>query len=250
MDSKTADREEMVGANEGRTENRERSAGDHVPKHGNWKTIIDTSIARSRKVRGGNYVQIATVSSDGMPHCRTVVFRGFAELPLGQSPQSAIAMKMITDARSEKVGQIKHSPRCEMVWWFAKTSEQFRISGNLVLVGDDTDENNNPALHSARKQQWGNLSGPAREQFFWPSPGLPLPLDQEASGEAREDQGEAEPVPKGGRGQDGKVLDAPSNFLLMLLVPDQVKYLRLTDNTAQLDTATADGGWESARVNP
>ena len=39
--------------------------------------MLDASIARSRKVRGGNYVQLATVGPDGKPHCRTVVFRGF-----------------------------------------------------------------------------------------------------------------------------------------------------------------------------
>jgi hypothetical protein len=92
-----------------------------------WKTKIDISIAKSRKVRGGNYVQIATVDSDGMPHCRTVVFRGFVDVPSPVSLQSTspkCAMKMITDARSEKVSQILQSPSCEMVYWFGKSSEQ------------------------------------------------------------------------------------------------------------------------------
>ena len=133
-----------------------------------WKSRIDVAIAKSRKVRGGNYVQIATVDEDGLPHCRTVVFRGFHEFPsLSPSVSEAeacttqtqttprLAMKMITDNRSEKVAQIKASPACEMVWWFAKSSEQFRLAGKLMLIGEDEID---PVLLSARKQQWGNLS--------------------------------------------------------------------------------------------
>jgi pyridoxine/pyridoxamine 5'-phosphate oxidase len=78
-----------------------------------WRERIDASIARSRKVRGGNYVQIATVDEAGLPRCRTVVFRGWvpAAAPGGQGE----AMKMITDARSEKAAHIASQPACEMV---------------------------------------------------------------------------------------------------------------------------------------
>ena len=90
-----------------------------------WRTAIDASIARSRKVRGANYVQIATVDSEGHPCCRTVVQRGF--LAHGGNSDT---MRMITDARSEKA---KHAARghtaAEMVWWFGKSSEQYRIRG-------------------------------------------------------------------------------------------------------------------------
>ena len=41
-----------------------------------WHDRIQVAIARSRKVKGGNYVQLATVDEDGDPACRTVVFRG------------------------------------------------------------------------------------------------------------------------------------------------------------------------------
>ena len=39
-----------------------------------WRSLLETSIARSRKVRGGNYVSLATVEGhSGKPRCRTVV---------------------------------------------------------------------------------------------------------------------------------------------------------------------------------
>jgi hypothetical protein len=59
------------------------------------------------------FERIATVDDEGKPKCRTVVFRGFLPLDGGLK-----AMKMITDMRSEKVGQIQRLPDCEMVWWF------------------------------------------------------------------------------------------------------------------------------------
>ena len=185
-----------------------------------WRERIDVSIAKSRKIRGGNYVQIATVDADGHPRCRTVVFRGFSAFS-----HSPYAMKMITDSRSEKVSQIALSPQCEMVWWFSQSSEQYRITGSLQLVsGEETSEE----LLAARKQQWGNLSDPAREQFYWRQPGVTF-------------EG-APDVPAGGRDEDGKVLSPPDTFLLMLLHPVSVKYLRLTDNMALLDEAASSSG--------
>ena len=74
------------------------------------ETKFSNSIARSRKVRGGNYVQMATVDAENRPHNRTVVFRGFQVDENGKE-----AFKMITDARSQKVEQVKHPPYCEMV---------------------------------------------------------------------------------------------------------------------------------------
>jgi len=192
-----------------------------------WDSRIQASIARSRKVKGGNYVQIATVDGEGLPRCRTVVFRGFQ-----QSSQRAgqSAMRMITDARSEKVDHIRCSPACEMVWWFAQSSEQYRIAGDLQLIGPDAEGD----LQAARKQQWGNLSDPAREQFFWEGPG---PFS-----------GSAEPHVLD---QGGKVPLPPDNFCLLLLWPSQVKYLRLTDNYAQLDCRTSESSkWAVTRMNP
>jgi hypothetical protein len=90
-------------------------------------------------------------------------------------------------------------------------------------------------LASARKQQWGNLSDPAREQFFWKDPGIPY-------------LGESS-VPAGGRDDDGNVLPPPDSFLLMLLFPTRVDYLRLGDNFRQIDEIR-DGSWTLSRVNP
>jgi PPOX class probable FMN-dependent enzyme len=185
------------------------------------------SIKRSRKVRGGNYVQIATVDEHGRPHCRTVVFRGF------MTYNGSEMMKMITDARSVKVKEIQASGGVsEMVWWFQKSNEQYRFQGKLSLVGGDEVDSD---LIAARKQQWGNLTDAAREQFFWSPPG---PYEPQSD------------VPCGGRDASGKILPAPAPFLLMLLPPSRIEYLQLTDNYRQIDHLDSNGDWNCSRVNP
>lgn len=91
-----------------------------------WKSRIDVSIAKSRKIRGSNYVQISTVDHTTMePRCRTVVFRGFMMgVPINSSGYGDVVMKMITDIRSGKVNELKgfHEKggdrnNVEMVWW-------------------------------------------------------------------------------------------------------------------------------------
>ena len=184
-------------------------------------------------------MQIATVDpTTNQPRCRTVVFRGFQQVDHPDSIEcdgKSCVMKMITDDRSGKVSESsKGDAASEMVWWFSKSSEQYRIRGKLMFVGNGQFELDN-SLENARKQQWGNLSDPAREQFFWKEPGLPF-------------SGESE-VPEGGRDKDGNLLPPPDSFLLMLLFPTRVDYLRLGDNFRQIDEIK-DGSWTRSRVNP
>ncbi len=124
-----------------------------------WRNRIDLSIAKSRKIRGGNYVQIATVDSETKePRCRTVVFRGFQDMSSSSNivcNDKPCVMKMITDHRSNKVTEATTgNSSCEMVWWFGKSSEQYRIRGELKFVGNGQFELDDE-LASVRKQQWG-----------------------------------------------------------------------------------------------
>ena len=109
----------------------------------------------------------------------------------------------------------------------------------LQLVGP---ANPSSELAAARKQQWGNLSDNAREQFYWEGrPGAPVADSQHAA------------PPSGGRDAEGVVLPVPDTFLLVLLWPSQVKYLRLTDNFSQIDAAAGEGAcraWSAMQVNP
>jgi pyridoxamine 5'-phosphate oxidase len=211
---------------------------DFDPK--SWRSMLEISIAKSRKTRGSNYVQIATVDN-GEPRCRTIVFRGFQNLPADHALSNicddmSCIMKMCTAKKSQKVAQNRQQPIAEMVWWFPKTSEQYRVRGSLILIGNESDDN---ALVTARKELWGNISDPARESF----------LETVVPGEAFATS-QSKP-PEGGRGEDGKVLSPPDNFLLMLLDPSDCDYLRLSGGQyRQMDARAKDSGWSYQRVNP
>jgi PPOX class probable FMN-dependent enzyme len=211
-----------------------------------WREAIEVSIAKSRKIRGGNYVQLSTIDYEtNEPRCRTVVFRGFQPLEPHSNMDSHSAatakkpcvMKMITDSRSSKVKELISSSVSELVWWFSQSSEQYRIRGRIQLVGEDTEDD---YLRQARKEQWGNLSDSAREQFYWTTPGI---LYQEQT---------SIEIPKGGRDDfTGSVLPPPKEFLLMLLHPSHVDYLRLSDNYRQIDELDIDSElWNAKRVTP
>ena len=196
-----------------------------------WRTRLDQAIGRSKKERGANFVQLATVDLAGAPRCRTVVLRGF-EPAAGEGGD---VLRMITDTRSDKIAQLIARPDVELNWWFGKSSEQFRISGPCEVVAQGElatrlERASPPAaqrerLLAARKQQWGNLSDQAREQFFMPTPGRPL--GEEAVGD----------VPAGGRDGDGKVVEPPETFALLLVRPRRVDYLCLHGILRQIDCA-------------
>lgn len=249
-----------------------------------WRQLLEVSSNRTRKIRGSNYVQIATIDDnnnidadddDGSighpePRCRTVVFRGFLKniptdhrLSSSSSENLPCIMKMITDQRSQKVTQLSSTAtskeddvvtNAEMVWWFPKTSEQYRIRGNLFVVGaakgtsgSRDDDDDDKFLQTARREQWGNLSDSAREAFYDPRlPGQPYNADSAADVMAK--------IPAGGRdAETGQVLQPPPDcFLLMLLQPNYCDYLRLggTEQYRQIDERQGDGSWTSVRVNP
>lgn len=212
-----------------------------------WLDRLKASIKKSRDVRGGNYIQLATVDNN-RPRCRTVVFRGF---------HGEDNLKMITDMRSEKASQISANNACEICYWFNKTSEQYRIDGTIHLV--DSSEQNEE-LQAARVNQWKALRDQAREQFYWDAPG-PYPVEDTLGlGPSAAPAVTAPGIPVGGRSCDGTILDPPDAFALMLLHPQRVKYLRLTDNYAQLDVRASErlhedanlleNPWTMVRMNP
>jgi pyridoxamine 5'-phosphate oxidase len=217
---------------------------DNVPDKMSWRSRLEISNAKSRKIRGSNFVQLATIdATSNEPRCRCVVFRGFLNLPLGHDccttcDDLPCVMKMCTDRRSEKVTQILSHPAAEMVWWFPKTSEQYRIRGRILLVGNgELDRDDDGELAVARKQLWGNLSDAARESF----------LVEHVPGKEY-----VEPstyVATGGRTLDGDLLPPPDSFLLMLLIPNHCDYLRLTHMYRQVDEL-GEAGWSSQRLNP
>ncbi|PZV15836.1 MAG: pyridoxamine 5'-phosphate oxidase [Leptolyngbya sp.] len=187
-----------------------------------WRSPLARALHRNRSLVYARYFQLATVRAEGRPANRTVVFRGFLD--------NTNQLKIITDARSEKAEQIEQNAWSEACWYFPNTREQFRLLGQLTLVGEHCSDD---SLLKARARSWQELSDAARVQFAWSPPGAP-----------REDTGfdSLPPDPA----------TPLSHFCLLLLDPMQVDHLELKgDPQNRLIYSFADSlGWSMQAVNP
>jgi pyridoxamine 5'-phosphate oxidase len=185
-----------------------------------WRSPLARALHRNRSLAYSRFLQLATMRSEGHPANRTVVFRGF----WAETNQ----LKFVTDARSEKIEQIRRHPRAEVCWYFPKTREQFRLTGTLRVIDH---ENECAADKTARILAWQALSEKAQEQFLWPAPGQP-----------RADHFEPMPV-----GLTEPVVD----FCLLLLDPTLVDHLELSGSPQNRWIYQRDQeDWHIQAVNP
>lgn len=187
-----------------------------------WRSPLARALHRNRSLPQARYLQLATVRPDGRPANRTVVFRGFRD--------DTDQLQIVTDARSAKIAQIQYSPWGEICWYFPTTREQFRLSGKLILVT----ENSTELLGAARQQAWLKLSDAARSQFAWPPPGQPK---SEAAFPAASIEPGTPPRPQ---------------FCLLLLEPVTVDWLELRPDPQSrwLYQYQEDGTWSATAINP
>ncbi|MDJ0730972.1 MAG: pyridoxamine 5'-phosphate oxidase family protein [Crocosphaera sp.] len=186
-----------------------------------WRPILSRALHRNRSLPNARYFQLATVNLQGNPANRTVVFRGFFN-PGNQ-------LQIITDSRSEKINHINNYFASEICWYFPKTREQFRITGNLTII-DENHEN-----QTSRLTVWQNLSNSAKQQFTWPHPGQTL---------TENEQDFFQEIPS--RNQP------LSNFILLLFNPKKVDHLELRGNPHQRTFYYLDNNqnWMTQAVNP
>ena len=188
-----------------------------------WRSPLARALHRNRSLAFARYLQLATVRATGRPANRTVVFRGF----LADTNQ----LKFITDIRSQKAEEINLYPWGEICWYFPQTREQFRIAGQLILVGQDYPE---AELCSSRLTAWQELSEAAHRNLLAPHPGddkAPAGAFDSAAPDA------IEPLP---------------NFCLLLLEPETVDLLELRGEpqNRSLYRRDGEGNWSVRSVNP
>ena len=189
-----------------------------------WRSPLARALHRNKSQPHHRFFQLATVAPTGKPSNRTVVFRGFLD--------GSNDLKIITDQRSEKINHLTTRSDAEIAWYFTKTREQFRFSGQINVI---TAANPPSRLDRARRQTWQTLSDAARAQFLWPQPG-----DRRSENLADfhpDAVNEQEPV---------------SNFVLLLFQVTKVDHLELRGNPQNrfLYHLTADGIWQQNLVNP
>ncbi|MGB2264527.1 MAG: pyridoxamine 5'-phosphate oxidase family protein, partial [Glaciecola sp.] len=104
----------------------------------------------SRSKPEAKYIQLATLSDEGFVQNRTLVFRGFVD--------ESDHIIMITDTRSDKFLALQAHSHAEICWYFAKTREQYRLSGNINIFANTSD---------LRTSVWNKISPSAKAQFYW-----------------------------------------------------------------------------------
>lgn len=188
-----------------------------------WRSHLSHALHRNRSEPHSRYLQLATIQANGRPANRTIVFRGFLD--------GTNQLKFITDTRSQKIEQITHQPWGEICWYFTKTREQFRISGQLILVDSNYSD---LALLQARTNTWQEISDAARLQFAWPD-----------SGQPRSDAAAFMPPPP----DPEKPLES---FCLLLLEPIQVDHLELRGEPQNryIYRCNEQQEWSMESVNP
>ncbi len=188
-----------------------------------WRSPLSHALERNRSSPESCYFQLATIRPDGTPANRTVVFRGF----LDETNQ----LKIVTDARSQKVKQISALPHGEVCWYFPITREQFRLQGPLTLVDSYTP---NRALQQARCREWQQLSDSTRRQFSWPDPAAPCGDRDDFSPPVLDT---TQPLPQ---------------FCLILLNPITVDWLELRSepHNRWFYQLNGDRTWSQQAINP
>ncbi len=189
-----------------------------------WRSLLSRALHHNRSLPYSRYFQLATVSTNGRPANRTVVFRGFLD--------NTNQVKIITDSRSQKIDQINHQSWGEACWYFPNTREQFRLAGSLTRVGADHPD---LVLKDARQTTWQEISDAARLQFAWPHPA-----------EARTEDNSAFSPPSLNPNQP------LLNFCLLLLEPVQVDHLELRGDPQNrwLYYQNSSQEWLKQAINP
>ncbi|MFT4937841.1 MAG: pyridoxamine 5'-phosphate oxidase [Paraglaciecola sp.] len=190
-----------------------------------WRECLTKAQQDNASKQHCQYIQLATCDNAGVPECRTLVFRGFAE-----QSDSLIAH---TDLRSEKIRHIRANNRGEICWYFSETREQFRLAGTIEIVATEKH-----FLGDVRKQHWQKLSSLARASYYQAAPGSALDGEQENS----DKQITAE-----------KINGAPAKtFALLIFKPSSIDHLLLqpTPQRRSLHKLNSSNTWHSERVNP
>ncbi|MEB3225209.1 MAG: Npun_F5749 family FMN-dependent PPOX-type flavoprotein [Synechococcus sp.] len=189
-----------------------------------WRSPLARALHRNKSQPHHRFFQLATVTPEGKPSNRTVVFRGFRE--------KSNDLKIITDQRSEKLSHFQACPDTEIAWYFTKTREQFRLSGHILSI--TADDVTSP-LYPERTQTWQSLSDAARAQFLWPQPG-----DRRSANPA-----DFQPIQVNN-------LEPVPNFVLLIFQVTGVDHLELRGEPQNrfLYRLTVAQTWEKLSVNP
>ncbi|XP_020585658.1 pyridoxine/pyridoxamine 5'-phosphate oxidase 2 isoform X1 [Phalaenopsis equestris] len=191
-----------------------------------WRALLAAALDSNAHLKHSTYFQLATVSVNGRPANRTVVFRGFQE--------GSDNILINTDSRTRKIEEINQFHYGEICWYFTESWEQFRINGRIDVIDSSTRD---LAKQQQRKESWFASSLKSRLQYLRPVPRLPV-LE-----ESSEDY------------QLDPSIGPLDSFCLLVFNPEQVDYVNLKRNVRFLFTSSrssdqSNNAWQIEKVNP
>ena len=182
-----------------------------------WMEPLARSLDNTKTKPESRFFQLATVDTEGLPQCRTLVFRGFSDHQ---------HVQFITDTRSEKWEALVTNPKVAVCWYFAETREQYRMNGTAHIGKGDQQQT---------VLMWKNLSNAGKKQFLWGAPMQPRKSDYILDVEL-------EDIPE----------LPPSHFVVINIEVESVDFLTLRGDpqTRILYTQSTDGNWQSKNIIP
>jgi pyridoxamine 5'-phosphate oxidase len=182
-----------------------------------WRQGLTKSLHKTRSVPESRYFQLATADAQGLPYCRTVVYRGLTD---------DNDLVVISDTRTDKYAQLCEQNKAQVCWYFAKTREQYRFSVAVHMVTTE----HAPVLV---RSHWERLSDAGKKQFLWGEPTAP--------------RNDGAPL-----SVTGNFDEVPAHFCVLLLNITKVDYLNLRGSPQyrELHYLDAQGNWLSQSVVP
>ncbi|HVT87915.1 MAG TPA: pyridoxamine 5'-phosphate oxidase family protein [Tepidisphaeraceae bacterium] len=180
-----------------------------------WLSELRTAMDREFGDRSRVMI-LATVDRSGGPQARCVVCRRVTEDG---------RLFFASDSRTKKNDQVRGEKRAAIVCWMPAIRVQFRINGDVKIVGYPEDE-------SLRKEIWQGLTDESRSLSFWPTPGIA----------AASDDAFARAV--------GSDVPPPQNFEILIMEPKQVIRLALDSHPHRRRLWRAEANWAGVDVNP
>jgi len=181
-----------------------------------WRPLLKAAQQRDGRSPSVRWLQLATIATDGTPRVRTLVFRGW---------HTDSALLLFSDARSDKIEDLRHQPAAEVCWLFAKAKQQFRLRGVIRQLTSEQD----PAFTT---HCWRTMRDGGRALWSWPQPGAALDLDADFPSQVPE---HAEP---------------PSHFWVLSLQVAEVELLDLTQHPHRRSRWCVADRWLEHRLNP
>eukprot|EP00823_Brevimastigomonas_motovehiculus_P008471 TRINITY_DN7778_c0_g1_i1.p1 TRINITY_DN7778_c0_g1~~TRINITY_DN7778_c0_g1_i1.p1 ORF type:complete len:246 (-),score=53.99 TRINITY_DN7778_c0_g1_i1:184-921(-) len=179
-----------------------------------YLSSLKASQVKNQSVQFANYAQMSTVTTAGLPSCRSVCMRGYFT-----DDKKQTFLVTTSDSRAGKIQDFGKVAFTELCWYFPLSFEQYRLFCSVQVI-DETEKDE--LRKKFRAELWSKLSPSMRQTFTSLHPGKVL-VQQKLSD-----------VDKFSA-QSPSAFEPLSTFVVLLLCPLKVDHLILPSSTPSED---------------